>query len=123
MGALAKAASAVVSNMSPAMGETMANVAGVSSAPSGTNKALSGISDKNVQAPDMSHPDTSFSPAQSYANEVHAARQSGGESPQRKNILASFVETRNEINNMRAQVRDKMRQKIYSYLAGGLNNG
>ena len=80
-------------------------------------------SNKNNGAHDMSHPDaTSFQPAQSYANEVHAARQSG-ESPQRQNIMAYFAKTRNEIDKMDTQAKDKMRQNIYSYFAGGLNNG
>lgn len=76
--------------------------------------------------PDMMGGSMNPQTAQATSTEVHAAHHSGnggGEPPQRKNLIASLVETRNEMKNMSSDFRDGMRRKIYSYLAGGLNNG
>ncbi len=121
MGALAEAASAAVSKMAPAMGESMKNITGATQGTQGNNMAPAGGGNK---MPDMSG-DAGMNQqvAQADSTNVQAARQSGGESPQSKNLITSLVDARNEMQKMRADMRDGMRQKIYSYLAGGLNNG
>ena len=124
MGALAAAASAAVSEIAPAMSETMKNITGATQGTQGNNTAPAGGGQK---IPDLSG-DSGMNPQTAQANptEVQAAHHSengGGESPQRKNIITSLVDARNEAHKMRSDFRDGMRQKIYSYFAGGLNNG
>jgi hypothetical protein len=108
--------------MAPAMGESMGNILG-SNPGNGTQREIAPAGGGN-KLPDMSGDiGMNTQMAQADSTNVQAARQSGGESPQSKNLITSLADARNEMQKMRSDYRDGMRQKIYSYLAGGLNNG